>query len=106
MNVGNLTFNTVSMQNSVDGRGYFDQLYSLQKGNVCYMFTFVSVTVNPTTKGFSTSDVSKINANSQSHINDANVAFKSVVSSFTFVIPPVGQPETSYHPTTAATSTK
>ena len=35
MNVGGLTLDTVSMQNSVDGRNYFDQLYSLQKGNVC-----------------------------------------------------------------------
>ena len=104
LNVGDLAFNTVSMQNSVEGRNYFDQLYSLQKGNVCYMFTFVSVTINPTTKGFSTSDVSKINANSQSHINDANAAFKAVVQSFAFVAPPVGEPETSYHPT--ATSTK
>jgi len=59
MNVGNLTFNTVSMQNSVDGRGYFDQLYSLQKGNVCYMFTFVSVTLSDNKRVFSTSDVSK-----------------------------------------------
>jgi len=95
--IGDLSFNTVSMQNSVDGRGYFDQLYSLQKGNVCYMFTFESVTLNPTTKGFSTSDVSKINSNSQSHIDDANAAFKAMVSSFSFVVPPVGQPETSYH---------
>jgi hypothetical protein len=100
MNVGGLTLDTVSMQNSVDGRNYFDQLYSLQKGNVCYMFTFESVTQNPTTKGFSTSDVAKINANSQSHIDDANAAFKAVVSSFAFVTPPVGQPETSYHPST------
>ena len=64
------------------------------------MFTFESVTQNPTTKGFSTSDVAKINANSQSHIDDANAAFKAVVSSFAFVTPPVGQPETSYHPST------
>jgi hypothetical protein len=104
MNVGDLTLNTISIQNSVDGRNYFDQLYSLQKGNVCYMFTFESVTVNPTTKGFSTGDVPKINANSLSHINDANAAFKTVVSSFAFVTPPAGEPETSYHPT--ATSTK
>jgi hypothetical protein len=103
MNVGNLTLNTVSMKNSVDGRGYFDQLYSLQKGNVCYMFTFESVTINPTTKGFSTSDVPKINANSQAQIDNANAQFKSVVQSFTFVQPPVGQPETSYHPTATST---
>ena len=89
------------MQNSVDGRNYFDQLYSLQKGNVCYMFTFESVTINPTTKGFSVADVSKINANSQSHIDDANAAFKAVVQSFAFVTPPAGEPETSYHPTTS-----
>jgi len=101
--VGSLSLNTVSMQNSVDGRGYFDQLYSLQNGNVCYMFTFESVAQNPTIKGFSTSDVAKINANSQSHINDANAAFKAVVQSFSFVTPPVGQPETSYHPTATST---
>jgi len=106
MNVGTLTLDTVSMQNSVDGRGYFDQMYSLQKGSVCYMFVFESVTLNPTTKGFSTSDVSKINANSQAEVNDADAAFKSVVQSFTFVQPPVGQPETSYHPGTTASSTQ
>ena len=104
MNVGSLSFNTVSMQNSVDGRGYFDQLYSLQNGNVCYMFTFESVTLNPTTKGFSTSDVSKINTNSQSHIDDAGAAFKAVVQSFAYVTPPAGQPETSYHPTATSTT--
>lgn len=106
INVGSLTLDTVSMQNSVDGRNYFDQLYSLQKGNVCYMFTFESVTINPTTKGFSTGDVSKINANSQAQIDIADAQFKSVVQSFVFVAPPVGQPETSYHPGTTATSTK
>ena len=100
LDIGSLAFNTISMQNSVDGRGYFDQLYSLQQGSVCYMFTFESVSLSPTTKGFSTSDVSKVNANSQSHIDDANTAFKAVVSSFAFVTPPAGQPETSYHPTT------
>jgi hypothetical protein len=103
MAVGSLSFNTVSMQNSVDGRGYFDQLYSLQKGSVCYMFTFESVTLDPTTKGFSTSDVSKINANSQAQINTANAAFKAVVQSFAFVAPAVGQPETSYHPNATST---
>ncbi len=103
LSVGSLSFDTVSMQNSVDGRGYFDQLYSLQKGNVCYMFTFESVTLDPTTKGFSTSDVSKINANSQSQVNDADAAFKSVVQSFAFLTLPTGQPETSYHPTSTST---
>jgi hypothetical protein len=68
------------------------------------MFTFESVTQNPTTKGFSTSDVQKINSNSQSHVDDANAAFKAVVSSFAFITPPAGQPETSYRP--SATSTQ
>jgi hypothetical protein len=103
INVGGLTLDTVSMQNSVDGRNYFDQLYSLQKGNVCYMFTFESVTINPTTKGFSTSDVPKINANSQAQIDIANAQFKDVVQSFVFVTPPVGEPETDYHPTATST---
>jgi hypothetical protein len=96
--IGSLSFDTISMQNSVEGRGYFDHLYSLQKGNVCYMFTFESVILNPTTKGFSTSDVTKIQANSQAQIDTADAAFKTVVSSFAFVLPPAGQPETSYHP--------
>jgi hypothetical protein len=104
INAGDLSFDTISIENSVEGRGYFDHLYSLQKGNVCYMFVFESVTLNPTTKGFSTSDVTKIDANNQSHITDADAAFEDVVKSFAFVAPAVGQPETSYHP--AATSTK
>jgi hypothetical protein len=103
MNVGDLSFDTLSIENSVQGRDYFDHLYALQKGGVCYMFIFNSVTVNPTTKGFSTSDVPKIDANNQLHISDADDAFKAVVSSFTFVSTPAGQDEATVKP--VATST-
>ncbi|MDE2188425.1 MAG: hypothetical protein KGJ35_01705 [Patescibacteria group bacterium] len=103
LNVGSLTFDTMTIQNSVQGRGYFDHFYSLQNGNVCYMFLLDSVTLNPTTKGFSSSDVPKITANNQSHISDADAAFNDVVKSFTFVAPPAGEPETSYHPTATST---
>lgn len=102
-NIGGLTFDTMSIQNSVEGRDYYNDLYSLQKGGVCYMFTFESVTVNPTTKGFSTADVPKIDANNQVQITAADAAFKAVVASFAFVAPAVGQPETSYHPTATST---
>ena len=103
MNVGSLSFNTMSIENSVQGRYYFNHFYALQKGSVCYMFVFQAVTINPTSKGFSTSDVAKIDANNKSHISDADAAFKSVLQSFTFVSTPAGQDETSVTP---ATTTK
>ena len=63
MNVGSLTFNTMSIENSVQGNDYFDHLYSLQKGKrlLRHVQVFNSVSVNPTSKGFSTSDAAKDN---------------------------------------------
>ena len=42
----------ISMSNTVQGRNYFNRMYTLQKDSVCYYFTFSSITSSPTSKGY------------------------------------------------------
>lgn len=96
---GTLTFNTISMSNSVQGTNYFDRMYSLPKDNVCYYFTFSSITVSPASKGLKGSEATQITNNNKAIIDAADLAFTEMVKSFTFITGAAGTDETQVVPT-------
>jgi len=96
--VGDNTFNTISISNTVQGRGYFNRMYSLQKGNVCYVFTFSSVTLAPETKNLTGSNIIQAQNNNKAIINTVDTAFTDMVKSFTFVASAVGVDESTVAP--------
>src|SRR5690349_18259576 len=63
--LGSSTLNMISMSNSVQGRNYFDRMYTLQKGSICYVMTFSSLTLNPTSKGYAGGELQQVNANNK-----------------------------------------
>lgn len=96
---GGNTFNMVSISNSVNGIAYFNRLYSLQQGSVCYMFSSAAVTLNPaTTKGLTGSNIAVAQNNNKAIVNSADSAFTDMVKSFTFVAGPQGQDESQVSP--------
>ena len=94
LKVGTDTLNTISMSNTVQGRGYFNRMYSLQKGPLCYMFTFSSITQDTASKGFKGSDLTQAQNNNKAIVNSSDAAFTDVVKSFAFVVGPAGVDET------------
>ncbi len=96
--VGDLSFNMISMSNTVQGRNYFNRMYSLQKDSICYYFTFSSITSSPTNKGYTGADAQKVGARNLSLVDMADSQFKDMVKSFTFVIGPTGKDETTVSP--------
>lgn len=95
---GDLTFNMISMSNSVQGRNYFDRMYSLQKDNICYVFAFSSIILNPTSKGYKGSEATQMSNNNKTVVEAADAAFINVVKSFAFVTGPAGQDEAEVNP--------
>ncbi len=93
LKVGIDTLNTISMSNTVQGRSYFNRMYSLQKGPLCYAFTFSSITLDPTTK-YKGSDLTQAQNNNKATTNSADSAFTDMVKSFAFVVGPAGVDET------------
>ena len=91
---GSNTFNMISISNTVQGRGYFNRMYSLQNGDVCYIFTFSSITLAPDTKGLTGSNVTQAQNNNKAIINMADSAFTDMVKSFTFIPSATGIDET------------
>jgi hypothetical protein len=96
--VKDATFSMIAMSNAVQGREYFNRMYSTAKGSVCYMFNFSSVTSNPSSKGYSAADLTKVTANNKALIASADVAFKELVKSFEFVVTPDGDNEALHSP--------
>jgi hypothetical protein len=99
LKVGDASFNMISIANTVQGRNYFNRMYSLEKGPICYYFTFSSITINPSLKGFSGADVAKVSARNTAIVDLADSQFKDMVKSFKFVVSAVGQDETKIAPT-------
>ncbi len=95
---GDLTFNMISMSNSVQGRNYFDRMYSLQKDSICYTFSFSSIALNPANKGYKGSEATQMSNNNKALVDSADAAFINMVKSFQFVVGPVGQDETKVNP--------
>jgi hypothetical protein len=96
---GDLTFNMISMSNSVQGRNYFDRMYSLQRDNICYILSFSSITLNPTSKGYKGSEATQMSNNNKALVDGADAAFQSMVKSFAYVVGEVGKDETQVVPT-------
>ncbi len=94
MTVGASTLNMISMSNTVQGRAYFNRMYSLQKGNICYLFTFSAISLSPESKGLTGSNVTQAQNNNKAIVNTADADFTSLVKSFVFVEGPAGQDET------------
>ena len=92
--VGPLSFSMIAMSNTVQGRGYFTRMYSLQKDSVCYLFTFSSITLDPAGKGLSGSNITQAQNNNKAIVNSADTAFTDMVKSFGFVAAPQGIDET------------
>jgi hypothetical protein len=92
------TLNMISMSNTVQGRAYFDRMYSLQKGSVCYLFLFSSITQSTTSKNLKGSDLTQAQNNNKAIVNVADSAFTDMVKSFTFVTGPAGVDETKVSP--------
>lgn len=92
--VGQLSFNSISMSNTVQGRSYFNRMYSLQKDSICYIFTFSSITLDPASKGLTGSNITQAQNNNKAIVNSADTAFTDMVKSFGFVTAPQGIDET------------
>jgi len=92
--VGDKSFNMISMDNTVQGRVYFNRMYSLQSGSICYMFSFASISANPTTKGLTGSNVTQAQNNNKAITASADKNFTDMVKSFGFVKGAEGVDET------------
>ncbi|MEK7501330.1 MAG: hypothetical protein AAB777_00875 [Patescibacteria group bacterium] len=96
--VSDLSFNTISMSNTVQGLSYFNRMYSLQKGSICYMFSLQSITKSPSNSGLTGSQATQATNNNKAIVNSADTAFIEMVKSFAFVTGPQGQDETTVAP--------
>ncbi len=92
--VGDLSFNTISMTNTVQGRVYFNRMYSLQKAEICYMFSFAAITLSPSSKQLTGSNLTQAENNNKAIVDSADAAFTNMVKSFSFVTGPQGIDET------------
>lgn len=92
------TANMISMSNSVQGRSYFNRMYSLQKGSICYFFSFTYVALSPESKGYTGSNLTQAKNNNNALKTTADAAFTNMVKTFVFVTPPAGQDETKAAP--------
>lgn len=98
LDVGPSKLNTISISNTVQGRSYFNRMYSLEKGGICYFFSFAYVALSPDSKGLSGSNLTQAQNNNKAIKATADAAFTAMVKSFTFVTSPAGQEETSVTP--------
>lgn len=96
--VGDLSFNTIAMSSTVQGRAYFNRMYSLQKEDICYMFSFASITLSPSSKNLTGSNLTQAENNNKAIIESAEASFTSMVKSFSFVTGPQGIDETKAKP--------
>jgi hypothetical protein len=96
--VGSLSFNMISMSSTVQGRSYFNRMYSLQNGSVCYMFSLASVAQPLTSKKLTGSLATQATNNNKAIINTADTAFTDMVKSFALVTGPQGIDETKAVP--------
>lgn len=96
---GDLSFNMISMSNSVQGRSYFDRMYSLQRDNICYVSSFSSITLSPSSEGFKGSEATQMTNNNKAIVDAADQAFTTMIKSFGYVVGAVGKDETQVVPT-------
>jgi len=100
LKVGASTLNMISMSNNVQGRSYFNRMYSLVNGSFCYTFSFSYVALSPDSKGLTGSNLTQAKNNNNAIKTTADTAFTNMVKTFVFVAPPVGEDETQASPAT------
>jgi hypothetical protein len=98
LTVGASKLNMISMTNTVQGRNYFDRMYSLQQGSTCYMFHFSSLTLSPESQKLTGSNKTQAENNNKAIVTTADTAFTDMVKSFAFVTGPAGQDEAQVAP--------
>jgi hypothetical protein len=98
LKVGTFSFNMISMSNTVQGRTYFNRMYSFQNGEVCYMFSFASIALAPSSKKLTGSNATQAENNNKAIVNTADTNFTAMVKSFAFVTTPTGTDETKALP--------
>ncbi|MCX6715418.1 MAG: hypothetical protein NT077_00155, partial [Candidatus Taylorbacteria bacterium] len=98
IDVGTSKLNTISISNTVQGRSYFNRMYSLEKSGICYFFSFSYVALSPDSKGLSGSNLTQAQNNNKAIKATADAAFTAMVKTLTFVTAPVGQEETTASP--------
>ncbi|MFA6554739.1 MAG: hypothetical protein WCS89_04530 [Candidatus Paceibacterota bacterium] len=96
--VAGITVNMISMSNTVQGRSYFNRMYSLQQGSICYSFSFASVALSPESKGLTGSNITQAQNNNKAITATADTEFTNMVKSFVFVQGPAGQDESKVAP--------
>lgn len=96
--VGDQSFNMISIANTIQGRNYFSRIFSLQKGSICYYFTFTSIILSPSAQGIPAGDVQKVGALNKTIVDTADIQFKDMVKSFRFVVGPAGEDEAKVAP--------
>lgn len=98
MVAGSNSFNMISLQNSVQGRQYFNRMYSLANNGVCYIFSFASISFSPESKGLTGSNATQAQNNNKALVNSSDTDFTNMVKSFSFVASPQGEDETQAAP--------
>lgn len=96
--VDDKSFNMISMSNTVQNRTYFNRMYSLQSGSICYVFSLATINYAPSSKGLTGSQVTQAENNNKAIINSADSDFTTMVKSFGFVTLPQGKDETQAAP--------
>jgi hypothetical protein len=91
-------FNMISMSNTVQGRTYFNRMYSTENGSICYLFGFSSITQSPASKNLTGSALTQAENNNKAILNSSDAAFTEMVKSFEYVTGPQGVDETKAAP--------
>ena len=98
LTAGTNKFNMITMANTVQGRDYFDRMYSLQHGAVCYIFHFASITLPASSKNLTGSQATQAQNNNKAIVTSSDADFTSMVKTFSFVTLPAGEDETQAAP--------
>lgn len=98
LTVGTNKLNMITMSNTVQGRDYFDRMYSLQSGPICYIFHFASISQAPSSKNLTGSQATQAQNNNKAIVTSTDADFTNMVKSFAFVTLPVGVDETKAAP--------
>jgi hypothetical protein len=96
--VGTMSLDMISMSNSVQGRSYFNRMYSYQNGGTCVLFAFSYIALSPDDKGLTGSNLTQAQNNNKAIQSTADTDFTSMVKTFALVAPPAGESETQASP--------
>jgi len=94
LTVAGQTMNMISLANTVQGRTYNNRIYTLQKGSICYSFSFSAISQDPTVKGLTGSSITQAQNNNKAIMSTADAAFTDMVKTFAFVSSAKGIDET------------